>query len=283
MTRTLSVATAAAAGALLIAAGATPASAQQQDWSGPYVGIYGGGTSVNDQSDETLRFDRNLDGTYGDPVTLVAAGGANAFSPGFCGGAAYGPTAAQGCDSDSNGALAGVKAGYDMQFGSFVLGAVVDYAVVDQEDSVTGFSTTPAYYTFTRNLQSMAALRARLGYAVGPALVYATGGGVIAKVDNSFTTSNGVNTFTAREDDDEADGYQWGGGVEYALAPNLTVTGEYLYTSVDTGDHVIRVGAGTAPAANPFIQAPNTTGTDIIRSNSRFGTHALTIGMNYRF
>jgi len=282
MTRTLSIATAAAAGALLIAAGATPASAQQ-DWSGPYIGIYGGGTSVNDQSDETLRFDRNLDGNFGDPVTLVAAGGANAFSPGFCGGAAGGPTVAQGCDKDSNGALAGVKAGYDMQFGSFVLGAVVDYAVVDQEDSVTGFSTTPAYYTFSRNLQSMAALRARLGYAMGPALVYATGGGVIAKVDNGFTTSNGVNTFTASVDDDEADGYQWGGGVEYALAPNLTVTGEYLYTSLDAGDHVVRVGAGTAPAANPFIQAPNTTGTDIIRSNSKFGTHALTIGMNYRF
>jgi len=281
MTRTLSIATAAAAGALLIAAGATPAFAQ--DWSGPYIGIYGGGTSVNDQSDETLRFDRNLDGNYGDPVTLGTAAGANAFSPGFCGGAGAGPQAAQGCDDDSNGALAGVKAGYDMQFGSFVLGAVVDYAVVDQEDSVTGFSTTPAYYTFTRNLESMAALRARLGYAWGPALIYATGGGVIAKVENSFTTSNGANTFTASVDDDEADGYQWGGGVEYALAPNLTVTGEYLYTSLDAGDHVVRVGPGTAPPANPFIQAPNTTGTDMIRSNSKFGTHALTIGMNYRF
>ena len=38
-----------------------------------------------------------------------------------------------------------------------------------------------------------------------------------------------------------------------------------------------------APANNPFVLTPNTVGTDVIRSNGRFGLHAVRIGMNYRF
>lgn len=286
LTRLLS---AAGAAALLASAGAASAQSMMdrytytpQTWTGAYVGAFGGFTKQNGQGDETLRFDRNLDGIYGDQVSLAGTG-ANAFSPGYCDGNAYGPTAAQGCDGDSIGVQAGVRLGYDYQLGNFVVGAVADLSKVDQEDSVTGFSTTPAYYTFTRTLTSMAAVRARVGYAYGPALAYVTGGYAVGKVDNDFYTSNGANTFVARVNDDKADGYQWGGGVEVALAPHVTLTGEYLYASLDAGDHVIRVGQGTAPATNPFILAPNTTGTDMIRSNSKFGVHAFNVGVNYRF
>jgi outer membrane immunogenic protein len=281
---------AAASTAALLAAFAAPASAQTlfgqsgpDSWTGPYVGVFGGFTQQNGQDDERLRFDRNLDGNYGDTVTLATPAGADAFSPGYCDAAANSTTAAAGCDSDGPGTQGGVRAGYDYQIGSFVVGVVGDYSVGNQEDSVTGFSTTPAAYTFTRTLNNLAAVRARVGYAYGPALIYATGGVARGEVENTFFTTNGANTFTARIDEDEADGYQLGGGVEYALAPHLSVTAEYLYTSLDAGDHVIRVGQGTAPATNPFVLAPNTTGTDIIRSNSKFGLHAFNIGMSYRF
>lgn len=280
---------AAGAAALLTTAGAASAQSMldrytftPQSWTGPYVGAFGGFTKQNGDKDETLRFDRNLDGAYGDQVSLSGTG-ANAFSPGFCDGNPYGPTAAQGCDGDAIGVQAGVRLGYDYQMGSFVVGAVADVSAMDQEDSVTGFSTTPASYTFTRTLEGMAAIRARLGYAYGPALAYVTGGYAVGKIDNRFSTSNGANSFTTVSDDDMAEGYQWGGGVEVALTDKVTLTGEYLYASLDAGDHVIRVGQGTAPATNPFILAPNTTGTDMIRSNSRFGVHAFNVGVNYRF
>nr|WP_315053883.1 outer membrane beta-barrel protein [uncultured Brevundimonas sp.] len=274
--------TTAAALALFTAGFAAPAMAQTTpDWTGPYVGVFIGGNQANDQGDERLRFDRNLDGNYGETVSTAA--GADAFSPGFCDGAANTALAADGCSDDKTGYEFGVRGGYDWQFGNFVVGAVGEYSAGAAEDTVTGFSTTPANYVFTRELEQLAAARVRLGYAAGPALIYATGGGAWAKVKNRFFSSNTANSFSETVDDQDADGYQWGGGVEYALAPNLSVTGEYLYTSLDAGDHMVRVTRGSAPATNPFVLAPNTAGTDMIRSNSKFGLHAVRLGMNYRF
>lgn len=277
MIKTLTI----SAGALMLAAVGAPATAQSQDWSGLYAGVYGAGTRTNDQDDERLRFDRNLDGNFGDTVTTST--GADAFSPGSCGGSAKGNLPADGCDEDANGVEGGGRIGYDLQFGNFVVGAVGEYSGVDAEDSVTSYSTTPAYYVFERNVNNLAALRARVGYAYGPALVYATGGVATAEMTNRFYSSNGQNTFTATTDDDQADGYQAGGGIEYALAPHLSVTGEYIYTSLEASDFNVRVGRGIAIATNPFVLAPNTTGTDIQRSNGRFGLHAIRVGMNYRF
>ncbi len=273
-----------ASSALALAMVSTPALAQSvaPDWSGPYVGIFGGYNQANDDENENLGFDRNLDGRYGDQVSTGT--GANAFSPGFCGGMATSTAPGTGCRDDNDGVEAGVRAGYDMQFGNFIVGALAEYSVNNVQDSVTGFSTTPAFYTFTRELESTAAARLKLGYAYGPALIYGTGGYAYGKFENKFRTSNQANSFTETSEGDDGDGWQAGGGVEYALGRGLTVSGEYLYTSLDVDSPVIRVGnTGTTPATNPFISAPNTTGTDMIRSNGRFGTHMVRIGMNYRF
>lgn len=271
----------AASMALLLAGVAAPALAQTApDWSGPYIGVFGGFVQPDEDVNETLRFDRNLDGEFGDTVTT--SGGADAFGPGFCGDQIA--SGAQRCDDDSSGVEGGVKLGYDMQFGRWVIGAVGEVAGTDVEDSVTGFSTTPAYYSFTRSLDHMAALRLRAGIVAGPALIYATGGVAYGKVDNSFVTDNSANSFTVTADEDDADGYQFGGGVEWRLAPSLTLTGEYIYSDLETGEYNIRVaGNGTTPATNPFILAPNTTGTDMIRSNDSFKSHAFRLGMNVRF
>ena len=72
----------ATAAAMLLTSVAAPAMAQSwmpnwdatPDWSGPYVGVYGSSTNTNDQEDEFLRFDRNLDGNFGDPVTTAGRG-----------------------------------------------------------------------------------------------------------------------------------------------------------------------------------------------------------------
>ncbi len=261
-----------------------PAFAQSSgDWTGFSAGIVGGALETRDSDAERLFFDRNLDGTFNETVRTVA--GADAFSAGFCGGAANGVAAANGCDDDKEGVEAALRAGYDWQWGSFVIGGVAEIAGSSAEDSVTGFSTTPASYTFKRNLQGVAAARLRAGYALGDALIYGTGGYAKGRIDSQFITSNATNDFTTTsEREQDADGWQAGGGIEYRLAPNLSVIGEYLYTSLDAEDpFVVRVGRGSAPATNPFILPPNVNGTDIVRSNETFRTHALRIGMAYRF
>ena len=268
---------------LLMAGVAAPALAQSSpDWSGPYIGVYGGALDNKQDDGETLVFDRNLDGVFGETVTTAAS--ANAFAPGFCDGGASGDAAASGCNSDNTGVEGSVRAGYDWQFGSIVAGLAAEWSATDVSDTVTGFSSTPASYVFKRELTDMAALRARLGYATGPALVYVTGGAARGSIENSFRTTNTANSFVTQKDEDKADGWQAGAGLEWRLAPNLSVTGEYLYTSLSTDDYVVRAGnTGTTPATNPFILAPNTTGTDIARSSDEMKLHAFRIGMNVRF
>ena len=268
---------------LLLAGVASPALAQSvPDWSGPYIGVYGGAVQNKDDAGEGLVFDRDFDGQFDDTVILNGTTN-SAFSPGSCDGAASTQAAAGGCNGDRTGVEGAVRLGYDMQFGSFVVGAVGELSALDVKDSVTSFSTTPAAYVFTRELETMAALRLRAGFTTGPALLYVTGGGAQARVRNSFRTTNGANSFTETVNDDKADGYQLGAGVEWRLAPNLSLTGEYLYTDLEPGDYVVRAGPGTAPAANPFILPPNTAGTDMRRSNDSMELHAVRLGMNVRF
>lgn len=274
--------TSVAALALAASALGAPALAQSSDWSGPYGGVHAGWLFSGEEEDERLVFDRDFDGAFDDTVVLNGTTN-SAFSPGSCDGQARGGSAAAGCSSDDTGVEAGARLGYDFQFGNFVVGAVGEWSATDAEDSVTSFSTTPASYVFTRKLESVAALRARVGYAMGPTLAYVTGGAAYGKIQNSFFTSNRANSFTEQTNEEDADGYQAGGGLEYKLAENLTLVGEYIYTSLEPGDYTIRVGPGTAPATNPFILPPNTAGTDMTRSNENFDTHAVRVGMNIRF
>jgi outer membrane immunogenic protein len=154
----------------------------------------------------------------------------------------------------------------------------VTYA--DVTDSVTGYSTTTASYTFTREIEGTAALRARAGYAYDRFLPYVTGGAAWGKVEHSFSTSNGVNTFTGRDDDD-AYGYQAGAGVDMMVGDGFVVGVEYLYTSLDTEDYTVR-SSGPAPATNPFILV-NADGTDIRRSDADFDFHSVRATAAYRF
>lgn len=262
-------------------AGVVPAMAQEDasSWTGFYVGGQLGYEFQPNDGDETILFDTNRDGSFGDTVNTAA--GANAFSPGFCGGAANGPTPAQGCKDDKDGVEWAGHVGYDLQFGGIVVGVVGEYGRSTVTDSVSAYSTTPARYTMTRRLRDNAGLRARAGLALGDTLVYGTGGGAWGKIRNSFTTSNGANSFTNTGNDD-AWGYKFGGGVEQKITPNFSIGAQYMYTSLKDKDYRVTAGPGTAPATNPFLIV-NAAGTDFARSSSRFTTHAATVTANFRF
>lgn len=256
---------------------ASSAHAQSSDWSGPYLGAHAGWNSKEDGDGESVLFDTNLDGNYGDTVRTAA--GANAFSPGFCNGAALAARPG-GCPEDDSGFDYGVRLGYDWQFGDFVVGVVAEGSKTNVEDSVSAYSTTPAFYTFTRKLDSVLALRVRGGYAFGDNLAYVTGGAARGEIEHAFFTSNGVNTFR-QSSDEAANGYQLGGGFERKLTDDVTLGLEYLYTRLDDDSATVRA-AGPAPATNPFILV-DANGTDMRRSEDEFNTHSLRVTASYRF
>lgn len=271
------------AGASLLAILSTPAMAQDRTDTAEFSGLYIGGTigydvQPNDVG-ESILFDKNLDGTYGD--TVLTSGGANAFSPGFCNGRAT-STANLACTNDKDAISYSGRIGYDMQFGNIVAGAVIEGGKSEIRDSVSAFSTTPARYTMTREIDYNASARLRLGYAADRTLFYGTGGLAYARVDHSFETSNAANAFTGRGKKD-AWGFAAGGGVEQKLGAHFSIGLEYLYNQVKDDNYIVRASAGTAPATNPFILAPNTTGTDFARSDDKFRWHSVRATAAFRF
>lgn len=264
----------------IVCATISPAAAQSEDesWEGPYIGgSFGLGAQNNDRG-ESVVFDTNLDGDYGDVVSTSS--GAAAFAPGYCNGAAT-SSAPIDCRGDSDGLEYYVRAGYDAQDGNIVYGFLVDGGRSESRDSVTAFSTTPAYYTFTRKLDYSLGARARVGYAARGALFYVTGGAAYGKIKNGFATSNGVNSF-ATNGKTSSWGYSYGGGAEVKIARNFSLGLEYLYTNFVDDKFRVDVGAGAAPATNPFVLV-NPAGTAMRRSDSDFDQHSIRLTASLRF
>ena len=128
-----------------------------------------------------------------------------------------------------------------------MIGAVADYGAANLGADVTAFSPTPASSTFTRDLNSPTSLRAQGGWAGKAGLLYATAGMAWGDMEQSFTTTNTLNTFTPSEDS-EIHGYQIGL--------------EYIGTERADGAYPVAVGTGTAPSTTPFHMI-DPTGTDM--------------------
>lgn len=279
-----------ATSAVLALAIAAPATAQDAydaaPSSGYFNGFYVGGTfaldgTANDDQDG-FAFDTNRDGDFNN--TVVTTTGANAFSPGACGGIALGRTNT-GCRDDDDSYGYAIRAGYDARVGDgpFVAGVLAEAAKSESVDYVTAFSTTPASYTIARQVDHNFAVRGRLGVSPGDGrgLFYVTGGVAYGKLQHAFTTTNAANSFTQNNDDEYELGGQVGGGAELYFARNASVTLEYLYSSYDDEDYFVGVGPGSAPATNPFLL--NGGGTNLRAAETDLNTHSFRVGLNFRF
>lgn len=131
----------------------------------------------------------------------------------------------------------GAIVGYNWQFGSWVLGLDADI----QGSTGSGYLTCVNLCTgagatmIDQKLPWFGTVRGRLGYAVGPALFYATGGVAYGEVKESiFQAASGSASFSHSQS-----GFAVGGGIENKLeffgllGPNWTTRTEYLY--VDLG------------------------------------------------
>ena len=107
----------------MIAAAPAAAQADPESWTGFYAGGKIGYSFQPKDGDERLDFDTNLDGGFGDTVRTAA--GANAFSPGFCGGAGLSSLPANGCSRDRDALTYAGMVGFDYQVPTMAGGGIV--------------------------------------------------------------------------------------------------------------------------------------------------------------
>ncbi len=152
-----------------------------------------------------------------------------------------------GGNLNSTGAFGGGQLGYNWQTSNFVLGLEVDLGGVGNEsrtgygltalDGTYGYINKAAAIKFSTEGGFYGDVAGRLGYAWGPALLYAKGG--FAWLDTSIKSSAvvvdgtvagpAVTTTSSQSHDVTLDGWTVGGGVEYMLSPNWTMKIEYLH------------------------------------------------------
>ena len=261
---------------------ATAATAQTDDGESGFNQFYVGGSfggAHTASTSQSITFDRNLDGVFGDTVTTAA--GANAFSPGFCSGTAT-STANGNCSFRRDGIEYYGRVGGDKQRGRVVVGFVVEGGRPDFAESVSGFSTTPASYTITRDVRFNVNARGRVGYTPNDqTLFYAAGGPTYARIRTYNATSNTANSFTTNGDQDGW-GYNVGGGIEQKIGNHFSIGLEYLYTDVKADKGRVRVGPGTAPVTNPFLLG-NAAGTDFAFGNRFMSWHTARVTAAFHF
>ena len=103
----------------------------------------------------------------------------------------------------------------------------------------------------------------RLGYAWGPALVYAKGGYAFKDSDGVTATAGGVPVaFTT--DSNHRDGYTVGAGVEYMFAPSWSAKLEYMYYNF---------------GSTTFTTGP----VGLVGTRYRDDENTVKAGLNYRF
>jgi outer membrane immunogenic protein len=117
--------------------------------------------------------------------------------------------------------IGGFTAGYDWDFGNFVLGAGLDMDIADLDVA------NAAVGTFT--LERVYRLKVRGGYDLGNGLLYATAGGVGADVDGL-----GYDT-----------GYFVGAGYEHMVTDTISLGGEVLYHEFDNFQDTADIEATT--------------------------------------
>jgi outer membrane immunogenic protein len=144
---------------------------------------------------------------------------------------------------EPSGVMGGVQAGYNWQFGQFVLGGETDLQMSDADDRFAGWKFSNPWF---------GTLRGRAGYAMNNILLYGT-------VGLAYGTIRAQSLALGIEESRTTYGWTAGAGLEVALSGNWSAKAEYLY--IDLNDRSFAL-----------------TGTEHGLTSS-----VLRFGVNYRF
>ncbi|QPC44524.1 porin family protein [Kaustia mangrovi] len=222
---------------------APPPPAPVWSWAGPYVGVHAG--VVDGDIDDNL--------------------GTNTPTPVFTDVRASAGPSTNADSMDPNGIMGGIQAGYNFQFDSIVLGIEGDVSLGDVDDTIYPFVLTPAD-RMEAQMDWMATIRGRLGWAMDRTLFYVTGGMAFTDLELKVDLARGIDS-----DKDKNSYFGWtvGGGVEHAFTDNISLKAEYLYT--DFGKEKFSFFGGG------IEEPPEVSG------DAKLKTHTFRVGVNYLF
>ena len=245
-------------------------------------------TSSRTTTARRILFDRNLDGRFGDTVTTAA--GANAFAhwrllQRRATGARRRQRAAPArCRNDKDGCAYYGRVGVDKQRGNIVVGVVGEFGKSEITDSVTAFSTTPASYTMTREIDWEASIRGRARLSP-PTRRCSTARSARAMPRSTASSrpTNTANAFASRGERQQL-GITGGGGIEQKLGRNFSIGLEYMYHQLP-GRRLPRPRDAAAPRRRPTRScwrrtrpAPTSAAAD-----DKFRWHSLRATAAFRF
>jgi outer membrane immunogenic protein len=196
-------------------------------------------------------------------------------------------------DLGTEGIFGGGQAGYDHQFGRFVLGVEADISASDISGKKTqvgirdifGILVENRALDTEENIEWFGTLRARVGFTpCCRLLLYVTGGLAYGEVNYLGDTRFGIQTGGASgtsgvprfstqylvSPDELEFGWTGGGGAQLALNKRWSVKVEYLY--LDLGDE--------SATAN---QSSNPTSIFKVHYNWETIAHTVNVGLNYQF
>jgi outer membrane immunogenic protein len=215
----------------------TPAAAVY-DWTGVYVGGEVGGKWTTDKWNTTCVDAGGAPlGACGSLLSLLAFPGA--------------PDSTAGNTFKTSGLRAGVYGGLDIQVSpSWVVGVEADWGYYKQSSTVAGIlgcstaaCTGGALVPFSLGGDSTSvkfgddySLRLRAGYLVLPTvLAYGTGGFALQRISTTLACTGATSPaclFNHLETQNNTLwGYTVGGGLEWRIAPNWLLRGEYRYSN----------------------------------------------------
>ena len=257
------------------------------NWSGTQVGGFNGASGMSNAMVEPGAFLLFAPSFAGYPLATHSA---NAETPYSFKGNPWSYTA-------------GAFLGYNVQLGSYVVGAEGDIAWKNGASSSTQYTVTPATYfggptlyraeSFNGTLKQTwdSSIRARAGFLYSPwTLIYATGGVAFGEVSGSFGYAATI-TYPGYGTTGTSGGASWsdtrvgwtaGGGIETEIAPQVKVRFEYRYTDLGSYSKNIPLSYSTSCTAGAACPSPSLVSNGaVVDLHPTFQT--IRVGIGYTF
>ena len=145
--------------------------------------------------------------------------------------------------NDDSGFIGGGQIGYNIQFGNVVVGAEATLSGTTLDGDFRS-SKKPAV-TYSTDINTIATVTGRLGFAADQWLLYAKAGWAGAQVDASGRNTALPDSFSI---DEWRNGWTVGGGLEYKVARNISLGVEYSF--IDLGSEHLHGRTALATPVN---------------------------------